>query len=140
MANSNSEKFKTMIGGQALIEGIMMRGPEKDAMVVRGKDGIRVEVSDRKIRPKDSPLSWPLIRGAVNFFDSQVAGVKALMRSADLSPEESQEEPSKLDLWLEKKAGRQEVPESDYRYRSGTGTGNVGPAVLLDSYGGWQLF
>jgi len=101
----NKEQFKTMIGGQALIEGIMMRGPKLDAIVVRGKDGITVETSPRVIRPKESPLSWPFIRGAVNFFDSQVAGVKALMRSADLSPEETQEEPSKLDQWLEKKLG-----------------------------------
>ncbi len=102
---TNQEKFKTSIGGQALIEGIMMRGPKKDAIVVRGKDGLTVELSDRKIRPKNSPLSWPVIRGAVNFFDAQVCGVKALMRSADLSPEETEEELSKLDMWLEKKLG-----------------------------------
>ncbi len=102
---ANQEKFKTMIGGQALIEGLMMRGPQKDAIVVRGKEDLTVEVSDRKMRPKNSPLNWPLIRGAVTFFDAQLCGVKALMRSADLSPEESQEEPSKLDLWLEKKLG-----------------------------------
>ena len=105
MAN-NTEKFKTMIGGQALIEGIMMRGPQKDAIVVRGKDGLKVEVSDRPVSPEKSVKTWPLIRGAVNFFDAQVAGVKALMRSADLSPEENQEESaSKLDMWLEKKLG-----------------------------------
>ena len=102
---ANQEKFKTMIGGQALIEGLMMRGPQKDAIVVRGKDGLTVEVNDRKVRPKKSPLNWPVIRGAVVFFDSQLCGVKALMRSADLSPEESQEEPSKLDKWLENKLG-----------------------------------
>lgn len=104
MANQQ-EKFKTMIGGQALIEGLMMRGPEKDAIVVRGKDGMTVELSDRKVRPKNSPLTWPVIRGAVNFFDAQICGVKALMRSADLSPEEEVAKPSKLDLWLEKKLG-----------------------------------
>lgn len=102
---ANQEKFKTMIGGQALIEGLMMRGPQKDAIVVRGKDGLTVEVTDRKVRPDNSPLKWPIIRGVVNFFDSQLCGVKALLRSADLSPEESQEEPSKFDLWLEKKLG-----------------------------------
>ncbi len=102
---ANQEKFKTMIGGQALIEGLMMRGPKKDAIVVRGKEGLTVEVSDRKIRPKKSILNWPIIRGAVIFFDSQLNGVKALMRSADLSPEESQEEPSKFDRWLEEKLG-----------------------------------
>ena len=80
-----NEKFKTTIGGQALIEGIMMRGPEKDAIVVRGKDGLSLEVTPRKIHKKGSFATWPLIRGSVNFFDAQVTGVKALMRSADLS-------------------------------------------------------
>lgn len=83
----------------------MMRGPEKDAIVVRGKDGISVETTMRKIPPKRSVLNWPFIRGVRNFFDAQVVGVKALLRSADLSPEETQEEPSKLDQWLEKKLG-----------------------------------
>ena len=99
------EKFKTMIGGQALIEGIMMRGPKLDAIVTRGKDGLNVETKTRKVRPKKSPLTWPIIRGAVNFFDAQVTGVKALMHSADLAPEETQEEASKFDRWLERKLG-----------------------------------
>ena len=101
-----SEKFKTTIGGQALIEGIMMRGPEKDAIAVRTGDEIKLEITSRKVRKKGSFATWPLIRGAVNFFDSQVAGVKALMHSADLSPE-LEEEPSKFDLWLEKKLGNE---------------------------------
>ena len=102
------EKFRTTIGGQALIEGIMMRGPEKDAVVCRGKDGLTVEVSRRKLPKEGSPLRWPLIRGVYNFFDSQITGVKALLRSADLSPDETQDEqPSKLDQWLEKKLGNE---------------------------------
>lgn len=101
----NQEKFKTMIGGQALIEGIMMRGPKLDAIVTRNADGLNVETSPRKVRSKKSPLSWPLIRGVIGFFDSQVTGVKALMRSADLSPEETQEDASKFEKWLEKKLG-----------------------------------
>ena len=105
------EKFKTMIGGQALIEGIMMRGPEKDAVVCRGKDGLTIEVSDRKLAPKGSPLRWPLLRGVYNFFDSQVTGVKALLHSADLSPDED-EEPGKLDLWLEKKLGNEKFQQA----------------------------
>jgi len=102
-----NEKFKTMIGGQALIEGIMMRGPEKDAVVVRKAGELHIETNPRKQPTKGSFTTWPFIRGAVNFFDAQVTGVKALMRSADLSPEEVQEEPSKFDLWLEKKLGNE---------------------------------
>ncbi len=103
--NQNQEKFKTMIGGQALIEGIMMRGPKLDAIVTRTPEGLHTETTPRKNRPKNSILSWPFIRGVVNFLDAQVTGVKALMRSADLSPEQVEEKPSKLDMWLEKKLG-----------------------------------
>ncbi len=101
------EKFKTTIGGQALIEGIMMRGPEVDAIVTRNGEALNVEVSPRKLPKKHAPATWPLIRGVRNFFDSQITGIKALMRSADLSPEEgaAEEQPSKFDLWLEKKLG-----------------------------------
>ena len=103
------EQFKTVIGGQALIEGIMMRGPEKDAIVVRVGEELKVEVNPRKVRSKKSVASWPVIRGAVNFIDSQITGVKALMHSADVNPEyeEAADEPSKFDLWLEKKLGNE---------------------------------
>ncbi len=101
------EKFKTMIGGQALIEGIMMRGPEKDAIVVRTSKGLDIEVNPRKLSPEHSVKRWPFIRGMFNFFDSQVVGVKALMRSADLAPEDMQDEPSKFDKWLEKVLGNE---------------------------------
>ena len=73
--NKSLEKFKTMIGGQALIEGIMMRGPEKDAIVVRKDGQLQIDIRGRKIRPKKSPSNWPFIRGAFNFFDAQVSGV-----------------------------------------------------------------
>lgn len=102
-----TEKFKTMIGGQALIEGIMMRGPKKDAIVVRQNGELNIQVKDRKIPKKRSIWTWPILRGMYGFFDSQVTGVKSLMHSADLAPEESQEEPSKLDRWLEKKLGNE---------------------------------
>ena len=83
----------------------MMRGPEKDAIVCRTADGLKLDVTPRKLPKKGSIAKWPLIRGVVNFFDSQVTGVKALMKSADFAPEEVQEKPSKLDVWLEKKMG-----------------------------------
>jgi len=97
------EKLRTTIGGQALIEGIMMRGPKKDAIVIRTAEGLTVEVNDRKLNPEGSFKNWPFFRGMFNFFDSQVTGVKALMRSADLAPEEYEEEPSKFEKWLETK-------------------------------------
>lgn len=91
----------------------MMRGPEKDAVVIRGKDGVDVQVIPRKQLPEKSVLKWPLVRGVYNFFDAQINGVKALMRSADLSPEETaqEEQPSKLDAWLEKKLGNEKFQQ-----------------------------
>ena len=115
MANEKQqccEKFKTMIGGQALIEGIMMRGPDKDAIVVRRPDGLSVETMPRKKNPPKSCKNLPFIRGIFNFFDSQVVGIKALLHSADLAPEEMQEEPSKFDLWLEKKLGNEKFQQA----------------------------
>ena len=103
----SQEKFKTTIGGQALIEGIMMRGPDKDAIVVRTKEGLHIETVPRKKNPPKSWKNLPFIRGIFNFFDAQVVGIKALLRSADLAPEEMQEEPSKFDRWLEKKLGNE---------------------------------
>ena len=115
MPNSNEqccEKFKTAIGGQALIEGIMMRGPEQDAIVVRVNEELKTEIMPRKVHPKGSPMTWPLIRGVVNFFDSQVIGVKSLMRSAELAPEGMEEvEPSKFEKWLEEKIGNEKFQQ-----------------------------
>ena len=96
-----------------MIEGIMMRGPQKDAIVVRGKEGLSVEVLPRKVHKEGSVATWPFIRGCVTFFDAQVVGVKALMRSADLAPEEyaEEEKPSKFDQWLEKKLGNEKFQQ-----------------------------
>jgi len=110
MSNQNScpvkEKFKTSIGGQALIEGILMRGPEKQATVVRSKDGIVTKVEELKlIKDKYPILGWPLIRGVVNFGSSMVNGVKALMYSAEFYPDEEETEPSRLEKWFEQKFG-----------------------------------
>lgn len=104
MAENRSCAFRTSIGGQALIEGILMRGPEKQAIVVRDQGGNLVEkVEDLKfIKDRYPILGVPLIRGTVNFLDSMVNGVKALMYSADFYPEEEAAQPSKFEMWLEK--------------------------------------
>ena len=90
----SQEKFKTLIGGQALIEGILMQGPDKRAI--------------EPIKKKTGILTWPLIRGVVNFGSSMVNGVKALMYSADFFPE-AEGEPSKFETWLEKKLGSEKL-------------------------------
>lgn len=95
--------FRTSIGGQALIEGILMRGPEKQAIVVRSPEGLVTKVEELTlIRDKYPILGWPIIRGAVTFLDSIVKGVKALMFSADYFPDDEAAQPSKFDLWVER--------------------------------------
>ena len=105
--------YKTMIGGQALIEGIMMLGPEKKAVVVRRPDGGLEEQVENRILIKDRhPIfGVPFIRGIFNFGSSLANGVKALMFSAEFYPEdeEADEEPSRLEQWLEKRLGSEKL-------------------------------
>lgn len=98
----------TSIGGQAIIEGVMMRGPHKTAMSVRTSDGeITTEINENGTKKRNKILSFPIIRGCINFFDSMVVGMKALMFSANLMDIEGdeEEEMSKFDQWLEDKFG-----------------------------------
>ncbi len=78
---------KTSIGGQALIEGIMMRGPKKTVMAVRKKDGsIEIVPKDIKsLKEKYKFLGFPVIRGVVGFVESMLVGYKAMMDSAEIS-------------------------------------------------------
>ncbi len=92
-----SKKTKTQytsIGGQALIEGVMMRGPKKTSIAVRTPDG-RITVEDVKC-PLPSERPWifkiPLLRGMYSFFDSLRVGSRTLMRSAELAGEDDGEE------------------------------------------------
>ena len=100
--------FRTTIGGQALIEGILMRGPEKQAIVVRNQEG-ELEVKEQTlklIKDRYPILGLPFLRGVVNFLASLVEGVKALMWSAEFYPDEEEEKPpSKFETWLEKHFG-----------------------------------
>lgn len=101
---SEKAKHKTSVGGQALIEGIMMRGPAGNAMAVRLPDGsIDVEVDhDIPLVKKHKILGIPLIRGVVAYIDSMISGYKYLMKSADksMTEEEKEEDMSKVDRWL----------------------------------------
>lgn len=76
---------KTSIGGQALIEGIMMRGPKVTAMAVRDPDGNMVLEKWETTNPKSKWMKIPLVRGVVNFILSMKMGYKALMRSAEIA-------------------------------------------------------
>ncbi len=102
MPENRSFDFRTSIGGQALIEGILMRGPKKQAIVCRTADGLVEKVDElRLIKDRYPILGVPFIRGCVTFLDSMVKGMQALTYSADLIPVEEQGEPDKLDKWIE---------------------------------------
>ena len=106
LSKNSSVIHKTSVGGQALIEGIMMQGPKGAAMSVRLPDGtIDTEEKEfRHIRDKVKFLGFPVIRGCVNFVESMIFGYKCLMESAEKSGfeeiENSEENQSKLDKWL----------------------------------------
>lgn len=96
---------KTSIGGQALIEGIMMQGPKGAAMSVRLPDGsIDTEMLEVKhLRDKFKPAKLPLIRGVVNMVESLLFGFKCMEKSAEkagIDDDTNPEEMSKLDKWI----------------------------------------
>ena len=102
MANNKDCGFRTSIGGQALIEGILMRGPKKQAIVCGTAEGLVEKVDELKLLKDKYPIfGWPFIRGCVTFIDSMIKGMQALTYSAELVPVEDQE-PDKLDQWIEK--------------------------------------
>ena len=98
---------KTSIGGQALIEGVMMRGVGKAAMAVRMPDGTReVEIEKTKLaKDKSFVFRVPFVRGIFNFIDNMIFGYKYLMKSAEKSGLDMEESESKFDKWLEKHFG-----------------------------------
>ena len=107
---SGGKDFRTSIGGQALIEGIMMRGPEKYSIVVRTKDGLVEKTEEVKpLKEKHPVFGFVFIRGVVNFVSSMKLGMRSIMFSADQMPEEEQEDPSKFDKWVEEKLGSEKA-------------------------------
>ncbi len=94
------------VGGQAVIEGVMMKSKELVALSVRQADGNIVTETQKftTIRNKHRLFRLPVIRGIINFAETMVLSFKTLNRSADLLGIE--EEPSKLEKWLEKKLGK----------------------------------
>lgn len=139
--------FRTTIGGQALIEGILMRGPEKQAIVVRKPDGeLETKVEELHLIKERHPiLGVPFIRGAVNFLDSMVKGVQALMYSAEFFPEDEEEEtqpsePSKFEAWLERKLGSERFMKALIAFAVVIGIGfSVCLFILLPAFIGGLL-
>jgi uncharacterized protein YqhQ len=106
MAKNKKEKStvcpKTSIGGQAVMEGVMMRGKCSMATAVRDEDGV-IRVETKRLTPPEKQSIFtriPIIRGCVNFVSSMVSGMQTLMRSAEVYGES---EPSKFEKWMAEK-------------------------------------
>ena len=134
--DKKAKQFRTSIGGQALIEGVMMRGPKKQAIVVRTKEGFVTKCDDLKL-PKDKYpiLGFPLIRGVVNFVSMLSVGMKSLTFSAEQfmdEEEEGGEEPSKLEKWINEKFGAEKAEKALIAFSVVIGVAlSVGLFILL---------
>lgn len=102
-----SKEHKTSIGGSAVMEGVMMRGPKDIATAVRKPDG-EIVIDKRPVSSIVAKLRLkkiPVVRGVFSFFDSMISSVRALMWSAEFFDIEGEESQSKFDKWLEDKFG-----------------------------------
>ncbi len=112
---SCSSKRRGAVGGQAIIEGVMMRGKEYSAISVRRLDNKKISVSrkpNKSIADKFKFLKWPLLRGVVNFAESLIMSVNTMTEGTEMLglDAETEEEQSKFDRWLEEHCGKWIIP------------------------------
>lgn len=104
MSKSEKKCNRTYIGGQAVMEGVMMRGRRSMATAVRDPEGV-IQIESRRLTPPEKRkkiTKFPFIRGVINFVTSLIDGNRVLMRSADVAfPED--ETPTKAEKWLQEK-------------------------------------
>ena len=102
----------TKMGGQAVMEGIMMKGADRMAVAVRRGDGT-INIRETPLKEKGKWVKWPLVRGVVTFVDSLITGVSTLMYSAEVLEEDISEEeayePSRFENWVEDHFGEKGV-------------------------------
>ncbi len=98
------------VGGQAIVEGIMMRGKKHTAIAVRRMDNKKISVSRKgnsSIADKCKIFKWPIIRGVVNFIESMKLSFSTITEGTDmLGLDVAEEEQSKLDKWLDEHCGK----------------------------------
>lgn len=103
----------TKMGGQAVMEGIMMKGADRSAVAVRRADG-SINIKEEPLPPKKNWMRWPIVRGVMAFIDSLVTGTRTLMYSAsvveeDIEDEDGESEPGRFERWLSEKFGEKGV-------------------------------
>lgn len=101
-------KRRSSVGGQAVLEGVMMKSEKGTALAVRRTDGTIIEeyYKNTKQHKKGSFPTWPVVRGVYAFVDSLVSGMKITTRSGELLGEEFEEEPTKFEKWISEKLGK----------------------------------
>lgn len=128
---------KTTIGGQSILEGIMMKGPRKSCTVVRKPDGT-LAIRDEEtvpLREKFAPAGWPVIRGFLMMVQSLADGFRAIEYSAQFLEEEENTEPSKLERWLIAHIGSSALESALYAVSAVIGIGlAVGLFILLPAF------
>lgn len=99
----SKKKFRSAIGGQAVLEGVMMRGESSMATAVRDENG-NIQIESSRFTPASEKSKWkrlPFIRGVINFVNSMIMGVQIIMRSSEVF--EGETEPTKFESWCSKK-------------------------------------
>ncbi len=107
---------KTTIGGQSILEGIMMKGPRKSCIVVRKPDGTLAikDETTTPLREKFAPAGWPVIRGFVMMVQSLADGFRAIEYSSRFLDDEEEEESSGFEKWMIDKIGEGAVESALY--------------------------
>lgn len=135
--HSQGVVHKTTIGGQSILEGIMMKGPRKSCTVVRRMDGT-LAIRDEEttpLREKFAPAGWPVIRGFLVMVQSLADGFRAIEYSSQFLEEEDEEEPSGFEKWLIDKVGEGAVENALYVFSIVLGVVlAVGLFILLPAF------
>ena len=103
---------KTTIGGQAIIEGIVMKGPKRTCVVVRKADGTLVTEERDSSTPKSRFWRLPICRGAYSLFTALKDGLEDIDYSSKFIEDGEGEEPSKFERWLEQKLGSETLEKA----------------------------
>ena len=105
MSEKKEEVYRTSIGGQAIMEGVMMRGPKKACIAVRNPQG-EIVIEDLRSEERFAAVKHiPVVRGVFNFVASLIVGYKAIDRSTEIALSDEELEPTKFEKWLDRKFG-----------------------------------